>query len=366
MPKIVIIAEITGTQIQPFTYELLAAAREIESFLAQAGNRAPISIIIPSANPEAAAAELAASTELNIIGLKTAEFADGGSDVYIDCLGELIKGINPSHILIAHSAQGRDFAPGLTLELEAATISGVNGIHFENGEINFSRAAFENTRNQLLRPQAGRPLLLTLQPGIFKPETDKPTNDRIKNDKLQPDQPVTGRPEKTAAETAKSTKLKSVSIHEIPFDPTVCDKNRIRLKQTCKRSGENQALKKAGIVVAAGRGIKKKENLDLIFKFAKSFANAAVGASRPLVDMGWIGYQHQVGITGATIAPDLYIACGISGSSQHLAGMKKAKFVIAINQNPKAPICRHADICINADVIEFIEYFLKNVKICPA
>ena len=85
-----------------------------------------------------------------------------------------------------------------------------------------------------------------------------------------------------------------------------------------------------------------------------------MGVSRPLVDMGWIGYEHQVGITGAMVAPKLYIACGISGSSQHLAGMKDAELVISINKNPAAPLFRHSDLCITEDVLEFIQAFLKK------
>ena len=85
-----------------------------------------------------------------------------------------------------------------------------------------------------------------------------------------------------------------------------------------------------------------------------------MGTSRPLVDMGWLDYPHQVGITGATVAPKLYLACGISGSSQHLAGIKEAEFVVSINKNPEAPIFHHSDICITADVIEFIETFTKK------
>jgi electron transfer flavoprotein alpha subunit len=127
-----------------------------------------------------------------------------------------------------------------------------------------------------------------------------------------------------------------------------------------KKSCENQALKGAKVIVAAGRGMKEKENLEFVFKFAKYFSSSAVGASRPLVDMGWIGYEHQVGVTGAVVAPELYIACGISGSSQHIAGMKDAGLVVSINKNPAAPLFFHSDLCIIEDALEFIPAFLKK------
>lgn len=330
MKEIFVIAEILTGQIRPVTYELIAAARKIETGLIHSGNPAHIRVIIPAENPEPLAEKLAGETKIDIIGLKIAELKNYNSDLYIYCLGKLLNTLNPSHIIIAHTSQGRDFAPGLAVELEAAAISGVNGIRIDKNELIYSRPAFNNCKNMLLRQEAKLPLLLTLQPGIFK------------------------------MDLAKATKIGTVAIQKIAFTPETYNKNRIRHQQTRKRPGENQALKKAKIIVAAGRGIKKKENLESIAKFAQCFAAAAVGVSRPLIDLQWIGYEHQVGITGATVTPELYIACGISGSSQHLAGMKNAGFIVAINKNPEAPIFRHADLCINADVIEFIETFLDK------
>jgi electron transfer flavoprotein alpha subunit len=328
--NILIIAEILAGQIRPVTYELIAAARKIETFLTQAGENPHIRVIIPADNPEPLAEKLATETGIDTIGGKTAAFKTDNSDIYIDTLGPLLKSLNPALVLIAHTAQGRDFAPGLALELEAAAIAGVNGISCENDEIVYSRPVLHNSKNLLIRPEPEFPLIVTLLPGTFQRHPGK------------------------AKETGE------VTIHEIAFSPTAYNKNRIRQRQTRQRSGENQALKKAKIIVAAGRGLKKPENLKYISSFARCFTAAAVGASRPLVDMGWIGYEHQVGITGAAVTPELYLACGISGSSQHLAGMKNAKFIVAINKNPQAPIFNHADICINADAVEFIEAFLKT------
>ncbi|MCG8616298.1 MAG: electron transfer flavoprotein subunit alpha/FixB family protein, partial [Desulfobacterales bacterium] len=119
-------------------------------------------------------------------------------------------------------------------------------------------------------------------------------------------------------------------------------------------------IRTAPIVVGAGQGIGEPENLAKVFALAGRLPGAAVGASRPLVDRGVMPYHRQVGITGAVISPDLYIACGISGSSQHLAGMAGAKWVVSINTSADAPICRHADFCIQADVTEFISAFLDD------
>ncbi len=245
--------------------------------------------------------------------------------------------MEPSHILAAHTSQGRDFAPGLAIKLKAASIPGVNEIRLDNKGLLYSRSVLGNTKNMIVRPVPGMPVVLTLIPGVFKSGNF--------------DNPKTGQ----------------VEIHESSFEPGFKPgfksghdtTRRIRHQKIVKKSCENQALKEAKIIVSAGRGIGEKENLETIYQFAQCFSSSAVGASRPLVDMGWIRYEHQVGITGTRVMPKLYIACGISGSSQHLAGMKDAQFVVSINNNPDAPIFRHSDLCIVEDILEFIQAFVK-------
>lgn len=330
MKQILVIAEIFAGQIRPITWELAAAARKIETSQSFRQLSPAIHVIVPAADPEPLAEEIARQTGMNVIALRIPGLKAYTNEIYIYCLEQLIRGMNPSHILVAHTSQGQDFAPGLALGLNAASISGVNGIRSDEDGLIYSRPVFNNSKNLLVRPTSNQTVVLTLMPGIFKPD------DR------------------------EEGKPGQVDIREISFAPSACGKERIQHRRTVKRSCENQALKKAKVIVAAGRGIKKKEELKSLFNFIQCFPAAALGASRPLVDMGWLGYQHQVGITGATVAPKVYIACGISGSSQHLAGIKDADFVISINKNPEAPIFRYSDICIVADVIEFIEAFLKK------
>jgi len=111
-------------------------------------------------------------------------------------------------------------------------------------------------------------------------------------------------------------------------------------------------LTKAEIIVSAGRGVGKKDNIPVIAALAKAFGGE-LGASRPVVDSGWVEHSHQVGTTGQTVSPKLYVACGISGAIQHLAGMKKSDFIVAINKDKDAPIGEIADVLIVADVLQF-------------
>ncbi len=333
MKQILVIAEIFAGQIRPITWELVTAARKIKNSPGLKQLSPTIQIIVPADNPALLSEKIAKQTGIDVIGLQIPELKNYTSEIYIYCLEQLIKKIDPSHVLAAHTSQGQDFAPGLALGLNAVAISGVNGIRSDENGLIYSRPVFNNTRNQMLRPASNRPVTLTLMPGTFKPDERKD-----------------GEPGR-------------VDIRKIPFAPAVCGKEHIQHCRTVKKIFEDQTLEEAKVIIAAGRGIKEKEELKSILKFAQCFPTAAVGASRPLVDMNWLGYQHQIGITGATVAPKLYIACGISGSSQHLAGIKDAEFVVSINKNPQAPIFRHSDVCIIADIIEFIGTFLKKQEI---
>jgi electron transfer flavoprotein alpha subunit len=124
----------------------------------------------------------------------------------------------------------------------------------------------------------------------------------------------------------------------------------------------DSTLKDAEVIVSAGRGVGKKENIALIKELAALFPRSAVGASRQACDLGWLEYKHQVGTTGQTVAPKLYIACGISGAIQHVSGMKKAQNIIAINNDPHAAIFHVAHICIVEDLVSFIPLLIEELK----
>jgi electron transfer flavoprotein alpha subunit len=115
---------------------------------------------------------------------------------------------------------------------------------------------------------------------------------------------------------------------------------------------EGVDLSRAEVIVSAGRGVGKKENVPVIAALAKALGGE-LGASRPVVDAGWVDHSHQVGTTGQTVSPKLYVACGISGAIQHLAGMKKSDFIVAINKDKDAPIGEVADVLVVADVLQF-------------
>ena len=164
------------------------------------------------------------------------------------------------------------------------------------------------------------------------------------------------RPKSFAAEAVGGTA--EVRKIDIPVDHAVC---RVKILETVEQSAEGPNLEEASIIVSGGRGLGKAENFAVVEALARELG-AAVGASRAVVDAGWIPYSHQVGQTGKTVKPDLYIACGISGAIQHIAGMGSSKHIIAVNTDPDAPIFEHADLGIVGDALTVIPKLTEALR----
>jgi electron transfer flavoprotein alpha subunit len=166
---------------------------------------------------------------------------------------------------------------------------------------------------------------------------------------------VTVQPGSFEVTTSQDTVPGAVDIRRVDFEP-----RRSRSLGVTIGQAEDSGLQEADIIVSAGRGIGKRENLDLIDRLAALFPKSAVGGTRPVCDLGWLEYKKQVGLTGATVTPELYFACGISGAQQHLSGMRGAQFIVAVNSDPHAAIFNVADVCVVEDVTTFIPAFINE------
>ena len=315
---ILIIAEHFDGKLKPVTYELLACADLIQQF-----QKTQIRVVVLGDDIEAMAHHLAENYGYDAIAVNSPYLKSYNGEVYKTILTQLVNDMQPALVCIAHSAQGQDFAPAVAYRTAAACIIGVELI-FENTDgLCFSRSMFGGKVVADVCPTTPT-TIFTVQPGFFRP--------------LTPDQISPGK----------------VDLRAWPSKPLQSTSLGIKTVYTASDS-----LTEAKIVITAGRGIGNQENLKIIHQLAKLFPESTVGGSRPVCDMGWLEYHQQVGVTGATVKPGLYMACGVSGAVQHVSGMRGAKYVVAINTDPNAAIFNVADVCIVEDLTTFIPALIE-------
>lgn len=316
--SIVVVAEHFQGEVRAVTYEMVAFAKEIQKL-----HPAAVKILILGDQITEPAQDMAERTGLEVIGIQELGLRSYTCEAYKNILGDFLLDMRPSYVCIPHTSTGWDYAPALAVRLGAACITGVEGAVGLDDGIGFTRS-FYNGKIAAELTSSTDTTLLTLHPGKIRPlESD-------------PDQPG------------------SVTIRTLE-----CPSGLSRFIEIKRIREESGTLAEAEAIVSAGRGIGKKENVSLVSRLAALFHRSAVGGSRPVCDMGWLEYKQQVGTTGATVTPKLYVACGISGAFQHLVGMSGSKFIVAINTDPNAPIFNVADVCIIEDVTAFIPAFLE-------
>jgi electron transfer flavoprotein alpha subunit len=316
---IAVVAEHAEGQIKPVTFETIAFAKKLQ----RNTSSIQIQVLLLADKVENPARELAEQTGLDVTAVHTPEMPGYNGESYLRVLTEVLSDMQPAFVCIAHTSQGQDYAPALAIKIDAACLTGITDCWNCAGDISFARPIYGGKIIAHLKPVSPT-TLVTVQPGCFKAEKN------------------------ADAATGKVTVL-STSV-----------KNRQTRSMGIKQTDTDIAgIGEANVIVAAGRGIGEKENLAIIHQLAALFSKSAVAGSRIVCDMGWLGYQCQVGVTGTTVSPQLYIACGISGAIQHVMGMRNAEFIVAINKDPSAAIFQTADICIVEDLADFIPAFIQ-------
>jgi electron transfer flavoprotein alpha subunit len=277
------------------------------------------------------AGQLGVETAMLLVGSETELPAYGGTlyladaaacgeynpDLHKQLILDAVQKENPDYIVFIHSSYGWDLAPRIAASLRIAQISEIVALVDGGFEVGCCNAKMRRT----VTPATAQ-AVLTIQAGAFPA--------------LLPG----GTPH-----VQKLTAAGSDTLRFIGYEAA---------------EQKDVDLGKADIIVSAGRGIGKKDNVPVIRALAKALGGE-LGASRPVVDAGWVEHSHQVGTTGQSVSPKLYIACGISGAIQHLAGMKKSDFIIAINKDKDAPIGEIADVLVVADVMQFVPALTAKV-----
>ena len=317
--SIVVIAENAEGQIKPVTYEIISFANKLKRLT----HSNSVKVLLLANEVMSPAQELADQSGLDIVAIQIPELTGYNGELYLRALTEFFADLQPAYVCIGHTSQGMDYAPALAVNLNAACITGIGDIFDHTGVVSFTRSICGGKITARIQP-VSQISILTIQPGVFK--TDLNTQGSDGNISIL----------KTSIQTHQS---RSLGIKQSDTDAA--------------------GISEANVIVAAGKGIGEKDNLECIYQLAALFARSAVAGSRIVCDLGWLGYQCQVGVTGTTVSPQLYIACGISGAMQHVTGMQSSEFIVAINKDPSAAIFHTADICIVEDLIAFIPAFIR-------
>lgn len=321
---VVVIAERVDDRIMPVTYELIAFARALVV------DDAAVCILAAGRQVRTAARELARQTGTEVVVLEGDGLASYSAEAWVAALSRALGRRKPSYICIPHTSHGCDFAPGLAVRLGASCITAVEGFRRRDGVVSFRRSLFNGRIDMHMVPETRR-VVLTILPGSFN------------------------------AQDARQSGA-GVSPGHVQIIPVPDRSQRIRAAGVIAAEEQGVDIALADVIVSAGRGIGSRESLTWIRRLADLFPKSAVGCSRALCDMGWLGHRHQVGLTGRTVAPKLYLACGISGAVQHIAGMRDSRFVVAVNRDPRAAIFQVADVGIVEDVNTFIPLLMEKAS----
>ena len=326
---ILVIAEQQNGKLNRTTWETIVAAQQLA-----AANSAPITVLVPGASVGSVAAELAAAQVAEIITVEHAALDPYTPDGFTAALQDAITQLSPSHVLLPHTYQTRDFAPKLAARMDRAVLTDVTAIKTGpsagSGQAAvFVRPMFQGKLTADVVPQGPAPHFITFQIGAYRV-----------------DQVAKGAA--AAPVRALSVSVDASAIREKPEAPFQQAKQAVDLTQ-------------AERIVSVGRGIKEQANIALAQKLADAL-HAEIAASRPICDAGWLPMERQVGSSGQTVAPKLYLALGISGAIQHLVGMKGSSTVVAINKDPDAPIFEVADYGIVGDLFEIVPAIIEAVK----
>jgi electron transfer flavoprotein alpha subunit len=320
MSSILVIAEQHDGKLNRASLEAVAAAQSL-------GGSVDVAILADDVGP--AATELAAAEVGSVIVLKHAALVSYTPDGFIQALVAFLQSANPGLVLLPHTYQTRDFAPALAARLDRALVTDCIAVKTRDGGFAFTRPVFQGKLNADVALDGPTPHFATIQIGAYRADSLK-------------------RGAQPASVQTVAAMVDASAIRQKPEAPFKEAKAAVDLSQ-------------AERIVAVGRGIKGQEHLQLAQKLAGALG-AEVAASRPICDAGWLPMERQIGSSGQTVAPKLYIALGISGAIQHLVGMKGSRTIVAINKDAEAPIFEVADYGIVGDLFEVVPAMIAELE----
>jgi len=314
-----VFAEQRDGNIKKVTYELLSAGRKIADSLGE-----ELCAVLAGKDIAGAAAALGEYGADKVYVLESDALANYTTDGYANAIADLAKQNSPGTILIGCTTFGKDLAAAVAQKLSTGLLTDCVGMELDNGQIVFTRPIYAGKAFVKAVCPDARPVMATIRPNVLAVE-----------------------------QAARTAKIVNVT-------PNTGDIRQI-VKEVNIQVSSRPELTEADIIVSGGRGMKGPENYKTLEELA-DVLNAAVGASRAAVDAGWVPASMQVGQTGKTVSPVLYIACGISGAIQHMAGMSSSKCIVAVNKDPEAPFAKTADYFVEGDLFQVVPKLTEEIK----
>jgi electron transfer flavoprotein alpha subunit len=319
---ILVLLEHDGGRVRRASWEAVAAAQELSD-----GDGNIRGLIL--GHGVAAAAADAASAGFPVHTVDDPALGVYSPDAYVSAVRAAVESVKPAAVVMAHTYQARDFAPALAARLNAPLVSDVIGARRDGEAIVLRRPMFQGKLVAEVKPAGTGPVFISCQIGAFRAEA--------------------------VTHGASPGPVERVQV-EFGASPT-----RQTAEPPFREARQAVDLGQAERIVAVGRGIKAEEHIALAQELAAAM-DAEVAASRPICDNGWLPMDRQVGSSGQTVAPKLYVALGVSGAIQHLVGMKGSRTIVAINKDPDAPIFEVADYGVVADLFEVVPALIQELK----
>ena len=326
MGNVLVVIEQGENVIQTVSLELLGKATEIAK-----DYDTKVSALLLGSKVEGLIDTLAHYGADEVIVVDDEALAVYTTEPYTKAAYEAIKAADPIVVLFGATSIGRDLAPRVSARIHTGLTADCTGLAVAEDTklLLMTRPAFGGNIMATIVCKDFRPQMSTVRPGVMK--------------KNEPDE----------------TKEAVINRFKVEFNDA--DK-LVQVVQVIKEAKKQVKIEDAKILVSAGRGMGGKENLDILYELAE-IIGGEVSGSRATIDAGWLDKARQVGQTGKTVRPDLYIACGISGAIQHIAGMEDAEFIVAINKNPEAPIFKYADVGIVGDVHKVLPELISQLSV---
>ena len=321
--KILVLAEHRSGKVKGISWEAVGFGQKLASQL-----NAEMAVVLLGQELDALATEISQRCGQPVLVASDPSLANYTPEAHCAALSRILEQRSPLLLLMGHTYQAIDFAPKLATMLGRGFIPNCVDYEWDGTQLTFVRQVFNGKLNLRVGFKGSPPHLVSLQQGAFN-----------------------------AYEVQKQANPNLVRL-DIPLPPDVLKRKVLEVIQAAQGKVD---LSQADIIVAGGRGLANKEKFQIILDLAQALG-AAVGASRPVTDGGWLPKEHQIGSSGQTVAPKLYIACGISGAIQHLVGMSNSGCIVAINKDPNAPIFSIADYGIVGDVFKVVPILTELAK----